>query len=101
MGCGNGACSSLTSILPGSGPLGLEQVPNREIPMAVSHSIEYQPAKLGWRISEWGRSVGVSRATTYNLLNAGRISSVKLGCRATIITTSPRDFLESLRDDAQ
>ena len=56
-------------------------------------TIEY--TKAGWPIAEWGRDVGVSRSTTYELLGAGRIKSVKLGAKR-LITTSPRDFLASL-----
>lgn len=55
------------------------------------------PAEIvGWRPAEWSRAVGVSRSLVYELMQAGKVDSVKLG-QARIITTSPRDFLDSLR----
>jgi hypothetical protein len=56
--------------------------------------IDNQHEKAGWRVAEWARVVGISRALTYQLLGAGRIASVKLGA-ARIITTSPNAFLAS------
>lgn len=53
------------------------------------------PDKCGWRVGEWADDVGVSRSYTYELLAAGKISSVKLGA-IRIITTAPRDYLRSL-----
>jgi hypothetical protein len=55
--------------------------------------------KVGWRVSEWSRAVGLSRATVFNLLADGTISGVKSG-GARIITTSPRNYLASLAGDA-
>jgi hypothetical protein len=57
-------------------------------------------SKVGWRPAEWGRAVGLSRASVFNLLAAGAINSVKYSSRATIITTAPRDYLASLTEDA-
>ena len=51
--------------------------------------------KVGWRISEWPKAVGISRSKTYELIAEKRIKTVKLGA-ATIITTSPAEFLQSL-----
>ena len=57
-------------------------------------------AKVGWRVSEWADAVGLCRATVYNrLLAAGAIESVKIGA-ARVITTSPAEFLASLRGEA-
>jgi hypothetical protein len=56
--------------------------------------------KCGWRVGEWGRAVGLSRATVFNLLADGIISSVKSG-NARIITTTPRDYLTSLAGEAE
>jgi hypothetical protein len=55
--------------------------------------------KVGWRVGEWAHAVGLSRATTFNLLAAGTISGVKSG-NARIITTAPRDYLKALAGDA-
>lgn len=54
-----------------------------------------RPTKAGWRVGEWTKDTGLSRATTYNLLNEGKIRSVKSGS-ARIILTSPSQYLESL-----
>jgi hypothetical protein len=51
--------------------------------------------KAGWRINEWGASVGLGRSSVYDLVGAGKIQAVKYG-RAHIITTSPVEFLASL-----
>ena len=57
------------------------------------------PTKVGWRVNEWCFDVGLSRASFYNLLKAGKVEIVKSGA-ATIVTTAPRDFLASLRREA-
>jgi hypothetical protein len=51
--------------------------------------------KFGWRISEWGPAVGISRARVFELIQQGNIESVKDGA-ARIITTHPRDYLSTL-----
>ncbi|MGC2415719.1 MAG: hypothetical protein WA459_23850 [Stellaceae bacterium] len=48
--------------------------------------------KVGWRINDWADSVSLSRAFTYELMQQGKIESVKVGT-ARIITTSPSQFL--------
>ena len=48
--------------------------------------------KAGWRVKEWARDTGLSRAYIYNLLAAGDLDSVKIGS-ARIITTTPAEFL--------
>jgi len=58
-------------------------------------TIEPKSSKAGWRIAEWHRDAGVSRSKTYELLEDGKIQSVKVGA-ARIITTSPAEFLASL-----
>ena len=55
--------------------------------------------KFGWRVNEWSAAVGCSRASTYELIAAKTIDSVKFG-GARIITTHPADFLASLKDVA-
>ena len=61
--------------------------------MSVEH-------KAGFSVAEFSDGAGVSRSTTYELLTAGKIQSVKLGAKR-IITTAPRDFLASLRAEAE
>jgi hypothetical protein len=58
-----------------------------------------QPPKAGWRVNEWAESVGLCRASVYNLLSAGAIASVKSGS-ARIIVTAPADYLASLAGEA-
>jgi hypothetical protein len=54
------------------------------------------PTKAGWRPDEWSAATGLSRGYFYKLLRAGKVEVVKAG-KATIVTTSPADFLASLR----
>lgn len=56
---------------------------------------QQQAGKVGWRIREWADAVGISRSQTYELLSEKKITAVKMGA-ARIITTQPRDFLQSL-----
>ena len=55
--------------------------------------------KFGWRVNEWSDAVGCSRASTYELIGAKKIESVKFG-GARIIRTHPDDFLELLTSSA-
>jgi hypothetical protein len=59
-----------------------------------------QAEKFGWRVPEWAKSVGLSRAYVYELMNEGLIRSVKSGA-ARIITTHPQDYLSSLAEDQE
>jgi hypothetical protein len=59
-----------------------------------------QAEKFGWRVPEWAKSVGLSRAYVYELMNDGLIRSVKSGT-ARIITTHPQDYLSSLAEDQE
>jgi len=54
-----------------------------------------QQERLSWRVSEWLRDVRVSRSKLYNAIRAGRVDVRKDG-RATLILTSPREYVESL-----
>jgi hypothetical protein len=56
-------------------------------------------AKIGWRINEWAEAVGICRASTYNLMKAKKLRSVKSGA-ARIILTSPTEYLASLAHEA-
>ena len=51
------------------------------------------PTKAGWRVNEWARDTGLSRAYVYLLLP--QLSSVKVGS-ARIILTPPATYLASL-----
>ena len=51
--------------------------------------------RFGWPVSDWAHAAGVSRASVYNLLNDGKLESVKFGGKR-LITTHPRDFIAGL-----
>jgi hypothetical protein len=58
------------------------------------------PNKVGWRPGEWSRDVGMSRAHVYRLLADEVIQSISVSPRMRIITTSPQEYLDSLRERA-
>ncbi|HEY3911582.1 MAG TPA: hypothetical protein VGM07_17100 [Stellaceae bacterium] len=66
---------------------------------APKHEPVAKPAghKFGWRISEWGPAVGVSRSLVHELIADGSIKSVKLGA-SRIVITPPDEFLKSLAE---
>jgi hypothetical protein len=51
--------------------------------------------KLGWKVREWSRAVGISRSKTWLLVTSKRIRSVKVDT-SRIILTSPDDFFRAL-----
>jgi hypothetical protein len=51
-----------------------------------------------WRPKEWRRRVPIGSSKFYLEIQAGRIEIVKVGS-ATLVTTSPREYLASLRDE--
>jgi hypothetical protein len=51
---------------------------------------------LGWRINEFLQLVPVSRATVYNMINAGELEATKVR-GATIILTDPAELLQRNR----
>jgi excisionase family DNA binding protein len=55
--------------------------------------------RFGWPVNDWADATGVSRASVYNLLAQNKIESVKFGGKR-LITTHPKDFLESLKEVA-
>lgn len=57
---------------------------------------DFPEERFGWSILAWGKAVGISRGSVYNLISAGRIDTVKFGVRRLIVT-HPRDFLASLQ----
>jgi hypothetical protein len=73
-------------------------MPKRRIPEAPLEGAA-TPTKAGWRISEWARDTGLGRSSVYNEIKAKRVKAVKSGS-ATIITTSPAEYLASLRGEA-
>ena len=48
-------------------------------------------SKVGWRVEEWARAVGLSRAFVYEIL-FNELDSVKVGS-ARIILTPPSEYL--------
>lgn len=53
-----------------------------------------------WRINPWRRQVAnMSRTKFYEERDAGRIQTVKLGS-ATLVVTSPRQYIERLMGQA-
>ena len=55
-------------------------------------------ARAGWRPKRWAAEADVSRSYTYQLIDAGKLRVVKVGA-ATVILTSPREFLEAQATD--
>ena len=72
---------------------------SQERPGKASPIPTLAPTKAGWRVDEWTFATGLSRGSLYKLLKAGRIQAVKSGS-ATIIITSPAEYLASLRGEA-
>jgi hypothetical protein len=58
-----------------------------------------QPAKAAWKVREWSQAVGCSRSRTHERIAQKRVASVKFGA-TRLITTSPEDFIASLRGAA-
>jgi excisionase family DNA binding protein len=54
--------------------------------------------KVGWRVNEWADAMGLGRAFTYQLIQEGKLKSVKLG-GARIITIAPAEYLRHIADD--
>jgi hypothetical protein len=57
-------------------------------------------SRAGWSVNDWCRSVGVCRATAYNLLaNGGKAAPKRVKIRGrTIIVESPSEYLARLHD---
>jgi len=53
--------------------------------------------KVGWRVNEWADAMGLGRAFTYQLIQEGKLKSVRVG-GARIIVTAPADYLKSCAD---
>lgn len=49
-------------------------------------------------LNDSARSIGVCRATFYDLLNQGLIDSVKIGTRRLIVQESLISYVENLKD---
>jgi hypothetical protein len=58
------------------------------------------PTQAGWRVGQWSQDVGCSQSTTWELIAARRIESVKLHS-SRVIVISPKAFLASLRDSIE
>ena len=59
-------------------------------------ALDLSPAKVGWRVAEWAKAVGISRSRVWELIAAEAVVSVKL-YSSRIILTAPRTFLDALR----
>jgi hypothetical protein len=59
--------------------------------------VEGIPTKAGWRPNEFGRDTGLSKTSVNRLLKNRVVEFVKVGS-ATIITTSPAEYLKTVRD---
>ena len=59
-------------------------------------TVKNEDNTFGWRVAAWADAVGISRASTHELLAAKTIESVRFRS-VRIITTHPRDFLAGLR----
>jgi excisionase family DNA binding protein len=62
--------------------------------MASSTAAQLEPLSLS--IPEAARLIGVSRSQVYVLMDAGELSSIKLGRRRLIPTASVRELLARL-----
>ena len=49
--------------------------------------------RVAWPVKGWCRSVGISPAYFYELVNAGKIRTAKLGGKRLVLT-NPREFVE-------
>lgn len=67
--------------------------------MPTTDTDTFAHAPAAWRVNDWRRHVPISRSKFYAERNAGRIETVKVG-RRTLVTTSPRTYLASLRGEA-
>jgi hypothetical protein len=52
-------------------------------------------------VNQFGAMYGLSRQTTYNLINTGKLTSVLLGGRRLILTDSAEKLLGTLSSDAE
>jgi hypothetical protein len=57
------------------------------------------PTQVAWSVKNWCAATDLSPAYTYELIAAKVVKSAKVGGKR-LITTSPRDFLASLAEDA-
>ena len=71
-------------------------VPESENPHERRAAAHHEPA--AWRPKEWLRKVPLGRTKLYLEVRAGRVKVVKAGA-ATLITTSPEEYLAALRDE--
>jgi hypothetical protein len=52
-------------------------------------------SRVGWRPRPWWEAAGIGKTKTYEMIKAGIIRARKVG-RATVIETSPDEFLASM-----
>jgi hypothetical protein len=51
--------------------------------------------RFAWPVADWSHAVGISRASVFNLLKAGKIESVLFGGKR-LVTTHPKAFIAGL-----
>jgi excisionase family DNA binding protein len=56
--------------------------------------------QLLYRPKEAAQTLGISRATLYDLMSSGRLRSVKDGGKRFITLDALRDYIRQLEDDA-
>lgn len=66
--------------------------------MTTKHDDKPQD-RFAWSVNDWATAAGISRASVYNLMAAGKIESVTFG-KKRLVTTHPKDFLDSLKSEA-
>ena len=54
--------------------------------------------QLAWRVVEWCGCTRLSKATLYNLIDEGKVQSIKVG-KSRLITTSPAAFLKMVVEE--
>mgnify|MGYP007123576379 CR=1 FL=1 len=64
-------------------------------------SLDHSPTrdKAAWSINGWCEESGIGRVRCYEEIKLGRITAKKCGSR-TLISTPPKEWLESLPDMA-
>jgi hypothetical protein len=56
-----------------------------KLPQKRNDDTETQPRKIGWRINEWSRATGCSKATTYRRIADGTLKVRRYGDITLII----------------
>lgn len=62
----------------------------------MDNSDNQSPQKLAYSIKEFCAATSLGRTTVYELIAAGRLSSVKVGAKTLITTEEAKRFLSEL-----